>query len=245
MGVMEPRFSPCRTSTAAILAAVVLWALPAAAQPAGCPELGPAQVVLEPLDAPLTHDTARSAAQLTAMPGRAPSPLGRQAGRALGLTAAEFTARSRFQLVFQGEPGGAVCGSLKNLIIAFGYARRTVYIARELPPASCIHGEVLAHEMEHVAIDDRVLAEFRPRFQQQMQALVEQLPPVRGRSTDQVARTLQRSVEAVINRSLEEFGRERDRRQARLDTVEEYRRVSESCNGELSQYLPVPAVKRR
>lgn len=242
---MNPRFFPYRTSTAAVLAAVAVWASPAVAQtPAGCPALGPAQVVLEPMDAPLRYDTVRSAAQLTAMPGRAPSPLGRQAGRALGLTAAEFAARSRFQMVFQQQPGGVVCGALKTLTISFGYARRTVYIARELPPQSCIYGEVMGHEMEHVAIDDRLLAEFRPRFQQQMEGLVEQLRPVQGRSADQVARAIQRSVESVINRSLDEFGRERDRRQARLDTVEEYTRVSQSCGGELNRYMPVPGARR-
>lgn len=244
---MKPRFFPYLPSTAALLAAVVLLAppSPAAAQTvAGCPAVGPVEVVLLPLDAPLRIDTSRSAAHLTSMPGRAQSPAGWRAGRALGLTAAQFTAQSRFQLVFQAEPGG-VCGSVRTLTIHFGYARRTVYIARELPPQSCIYREVMAHEMEHVAIDDRVLEEFRPRLRQQIQGLVDQLRPVRGRTPDQVARTLQRSVETVVNRSMEEFGRERDRRQARLDTAEEYTRVSQACGGELAEYLPVPAPRRK
>jgi hypothetical protein len=43
--------------------------------------------------------------------------------------------------------------------LAYANAKRVVHVARELAGESCLHAAVLAHEMRHVALDDRLIPE--------------------------------------------------------------------------------------
>ncbi len=220
------------------LAAGLLLPAPAAAQSAACPRFAPAKVSLELELAPLRRDFNRSMSQLAAMPGRAPGPAGAAQGHILGLASAKYGERSQVGLLFQPMADGTVCAAVQSLVVDFGFNERIIYVARELPSDSCIHREVLNHEMMHVAADERLLREFTPVARRRLEAALAQARPVRARSQEQAVSAVRRSLDSAMRQVMAEFGRERDRRQARLDTVAEYERVSRSCKGEVNQYLP-------
>ena len=217
----------------------MLAASPAAAQlGASCPRFGPVEVMVEFQVAKLQRDYNRPLAQLAAMPGRAPGPAGASGGHILGLAHAKYVEQSQFGALFQPMGDGTFCGGAKALAVAFGFQERIVYVARELPQGSCIHREVLNHEMKHIAVDEQLLREFGPTIKRRLEASLSQIKPVRARSKEQAMNAVRQPIDAVLRQMMQEFGRERDKRQAQVDTVAEYERVSRSCNGEINKYIP-------
>lgn len=214
---------------------------PAAAQSGGrasCPSFGRPKVTIDYQMAPIRRDDGKSLAQLARMPGRKPGPAGSAHGHVLGLTQARYGESSKIGALFQPMPGGTVCGALQSLDVTFGFQERTVLVARELPKGSCIHGEVLEHEMKHIATDEKLLKEFGPTLERRLEAAAARIGTVRARSQEQVLAAVRKPLEAEMRRLFQEFGQKRDRAQAKVDTVAEYDRVSQSCGGEVSKYLP-------
>lgn len=226
-----------------------LFALPAAAQGLGqgvsCSAFPPATVSLDVILAPIQRDDGLSIPQLTRTPGRTPGPAGAAHGHVLGLTQARYGEQSQVSALFQPMPDGSFCASANTLTVSFGFQQRIVHIARELPPGSCIHGEVLAHEMKHVAVDEAWLREYTPLIRRRLDEAAARMAPVRSRSQQQAMGAIRRPLEAAMRSAMQEFGRERDRRQALVDTAEEYARIRQVCNGEVAKYLPQPPARRR
>ncbi|HYG88567.1 MAG TPA: hypothetical protein VD978_20170 [Azospirillum sp.] len=220
----------------AALAAVAL-SRPAAAQGIGCPKFDRPELRIDTQLVPLKRNFAKTLPQLQAMPGRSAGPRGAESGQVLGLAHATFGERWQIGAHYQPQPGGAVCAALSRLTVSFGFQERVVYVARELPQGSCIQREVLTHEMKHVAVDEALLKEFMPTFKRRLEAVVARQGAVRARSHDHAMALLRQPVDAAVKGLMQEFARERERRQAKVDTIEEYRRVSKSCNGDLAKYV--------
>ncbi|HYH19177.1 MAG TPA: hypothetical protein VD995_11225 [Azospirillum sp.] len=228
----------CVPMAAALVAAVVLSAPGlAAAQSNGCPAFDRPTVQVDFQAAPLGRDDTRSTAQLAGLPGRAPGPAGASGGNILGLAHAKYGEQSQLGAVFQPQRDGSVCAAVSSVKVTFGFIERVVYVARELPRGSCIHGEVLAHEMKHVATDEALLKEFQPEIRRRIETAAARLGTVRARSQQQAVQALRRPLDAALKGLLQEFSRNRDDRQARVDTIQEYQRVSRSCGGELGKYI--------
>lgn len=223
--------------TALVLLAVPALARPAAAQSAGCPRFDRPVLQVDTQVVPLKRDFDKTLPQLQAMPGRSAGPAGAQAGQVLGLAHATFGERWQVGAHYSPQPGGAVCAALSKLTVTFGFQERVVYVARELPPGSCIQREVLNHEMKHVATDEALLREFMPTFKRRLETVVARQGTVRVRGQDQALTALRQPIDAAVNDLMREFSSEREKRQAKVDTLEEYRRVSKSCNGELAKYV--------
>lgn len=221
--------------TAALAAS--LPSRPAAAQSGGCPAAGRPDLQIDGQLVPLRRDFDKTLTQLQAMPGRSAGPHGAENGQVLGLAHSTFGERWQMGARYQALPGGAVCAALSRLTVTFGFQERVVYVARELPKASCIHREVLAHEMKHVAVDEALLREFMPTLKRRLEAVVARQGVTRARSQEQAMTALRQPIDAAVKELMREFTREREKRQAKVDTIEEYRRVSKSCNGELTQYV--------
>ncbi|WP_448203262.1 hypothetical protein [Azospirillum sp. sgz302134] len=223
----------------ALAGAGMLTASPAAAQAGGaCPRFGPIEVKVEFQVAQLKRDYGRSLAQLASMPGRAPGPAGASGGHILGLAHARYGEQSQLGALVQPMGDGTYCGGANALTVTFGFQERIIYVARELPQGSCIHREVLNHEMKHIAVDEQLLREFGPTIKHRLEGVLAQTRPVRARSKDQAMNVLRQPVDAALRQMMAEFGKERDRRQAQVDTVAEYERVSRSCDGEINRYIP-------
>ncbi|MBY6261490.1 hypothetical protein EI613_06040 [Azospirillum sp. 412522] len=227
-----------------VLPGVLLTATPAAAQSNGCGGFPPPKLALDTVLAPIQRDDGLTVAQLTRLPGRTPGPASTGDSHVLGLTQARYGEQSQVSALFKTMGDGTYCASASALTISFGFQQRIVHVAREIPADSCLYGEVLAHEMRHVAVDEALLNEMMPQIRSRLDQVIGELAPVRSRSQSQAMAAIRRPLESAMRRIMQEFGRERDRRQAQVDTVEEYERVSRVCNGEARNYLPKPARRQ-
>lgn len=221
-----------------LLLATMAWVRPVAAQIRGCPPAADPVMLIEPRLAQLERDYSKPSAALSTMPGRAPLPAGASGGQVLGLAQAQFGERQQIGLSTQTLPNRTVCASVERLQVTFGFESRRVFVARELPAGTCIYNEVQSHEMKHIRADEELLHQFLPRVGERLRTELRRVSPVRAASGQEAMGFIRSRLDQTLRTLLDEFSRERDRVQSHIDTVDEYRRVSASCNGELSRYLP-------
>lgn len=214
----------------AILLALAVMAIgPAGANPG--PPKGPVTVTLikEPvrIDDSLSHRKIRSRWQCQ-HPGAE--------GLYLGLSMATVGTRLRYQVFLQRVAGG-VAGGVASVDIELSLSDRTVYIAKELPADSCPYGETRKHEMRHVAIDDDALRQFRIRLQRRMQQKVAEMGMIRGRDQTRVVAGIRAALETALDAEMAFLEQTRQSRHAAFDSVDEYNRMTNICNGQARRYV--------
>lgn len=174
---------------------------------------------------------------ITAFKGRAPAN-----AFVLGLTRTE----SQMDLsingaMLQDRISGYECIS-PQITVSLSYAPIVIYVGREFKPGTCSYDEILAHEMRHL----KTYLEHLPKVEAVVRkALADRFDnkPLYAKS-GQARAALQREIDSgwvpYIKRELTRV----EIAQARIDTPEEYARLSRVCKGEV-QSLIGPAKRAR
>lgn len=214
----------------------VVVALLALAAPAGaadpCADLPKPSVTVKRLEAPITLNTTYSYKSLTNL-GSARARPGQQV---LGLTRGNATARfaSNTPVVVDAR-GRWECAS-PQIVLTYGFSPLTVYVAREFPPDSCAHKEIHAHEMRHVQTYQAHLADMEKTLTDTLNArfatgTVWRGPP--GQTAERLQSELNERWLPYVQREIGKV----DAAQALIDTVEEYTRVTNACDGQIAKRL--------
>ena len=133
---------------------VLSW-FSAPALPDACPLQKPVVSVL-PLSPGFEVDHDRSRVELGRMIGAKAFP----GFYTQGLTEVDYVTRPRLLIETQQLAVGRWCSSLKRISVEFGLpVPAKVHLASEIPEGSCRYVSILAHEMRHVAISQKAVAE--------------------------------------------------------------------------------------
>lgn len=217
-----------------------LLLLPTLAQAQACPAPTHQPVVnLIVTQEPVRYDNTHNIIQLRDLMTRDRSVWATGHGHVpLGLAQVHTTFKSSLEAMVTRLPGSATCAHLRSVNVEFRFSDSTIFVANDLPRDSCIYREVLAHEHKHVNVDTQLINEWRWRLQQEVERAVMNVGTVRANSADDAVAQLGARLEPHLKASADAMLAERSRRQALVDTPEEYRRVSHSCNGEVRKYVP-------
>jgi len=74
--------------------------------------------------------------------------------------------------------GGHSCAYLTSLAVRFGYTRRLVQIAAEVPKDSCMYREIREHEYKHVAVDNGIVRDNFAPIEAQIRTFAASFAPV-------------------------------------------------------------------
>ncbi|WP_051281720.1 hypothetical protein [Azovibrio restrictus] len=214
------------------LAALLLGVLAGAAQADPCADLPPASVTLERLEVPASSHHRHGLEAL--------QKLGAQASRpghlVLGLTRGQAVVSYEVKLPRLLDASGRWECASPQLTLRYGYRPITIYVAREFPPGSCAHKEILAHEQRHVeayqAHARRIEAEIRATLQSRFAGQ----GPWRGPAhqiPEQLRQELEQRWVPYVKLMLDQV----EPIQRAIDTPEEYTRVAASCDGEIARAL--------
>ncbi len=148
-----------------------------------------------------------------------------------GLTAGRIRSQLFVHTLTEKRRSGQRCVWPSRLVATLAYdGPIAVYVAREYRRDSCQHKAVLAHEMEHAAVLREALEDYKQRLEEALRrALDRGLFPYTGQDGELVKIRAERYFEAPFRQALAAAERERDRRNAALDTPESYRRTREAC----------------
>lgn len=111
----------------------------------------------------------------------------------------------------------------------------TIYIAQEIDENSCLYQEVLKHEYKHYQTDLETAKDYQLVLQEEVEAFMHQtgvIGPFPKDLQDQPKQELIKRLEAVMQSVNSRMKLDRTKRQAKLDTREEYERVTKACPGD-------------
>lgn len=110
----------------------------------------------------------------------------------------------------------------------------TIYVASEIEPQSCMYDQVLKHEFEHVNIDRKLSNKYAKIFEQNLYNFVRQnvkQTPQPAYQSTQIKDEMVDALDREITRLNDQMQKERLTRQAQIDTLHEYEKVSKACQG--------------
>lgn len=202
-----------------------------------CPAFKPPSIELVIQQAPVSYEFGKPLAALERLQSSRRTIQGGKGSHVLGLAHVKLVSQVQFTVSIARLPDGSFCAAPATVRANFGVAESRVLVARELPRGSCIHGEVLAHEMRHVEVDRALLQEYTPKIRAAMDETVERIGSVRDRNDKAILAMIKSRIESGMKASFRQFEAARNQRQEQVDTPAEYDRVSRSCGGELSRVL--------
>ena len=222
-----------------VFPAVILSALPLAAQAASCPAAPYPQVVVNiSQEEPqlVTNRNINELKVLSQSDGAADTmsdglhvPLG------LAVANAQYTVNIKAQIATFNN--SKACAALSEVVIDLSFANNVIYVASDLPRGSCIFNNVHAHERQHVAVDHALLQDFSQKIRYQTSQEAGRIGNITAPTSQAAFDKLSDLLKPSLDRAMQDFMAERARRQARVDSPQEYDRVSRSCNGEAQRYI--------
>jgi len=156
-------------------------------------------------------------------------------GWVLGLTHTEshVTVQVDGELL-QDSQAGLEC-VLPRVAVTLTYEPIVVYIGREFAPGTCAYRELLAHEMRHL----KAYLDALPKVEQTVREKL--APRLDGRAvvarSGQARPMLQREIDGAWLPLIRAEMQGIERRQAAIDSPQEYARLSKVCQGEVQSLI--------
>jgi hypothetical protein len=225
-----------RVALGCLLALLVLFAGCAGRESqagAACPRGAPPDYVLTFQSSPPSRDDSESVEDLSRQ-----GELG--FGRlALGLTEVQLSLSMDYNYRVAPALAGGVCIDPVRVTYRLAYAKRVVHVAREFDHEPCLHGEILAHEMRHVALDDQLLTEKRSELLAELPARLDGASGIWGKDAAEANRLLLSRLRDAGEAMVAELKALRMAEHARqIDTPEEQLRMGRVCNGRVRELFP-------
>jgi hypothetical protein len=158
---------------------------------------------------------------------------------ALGLTEVQLSLSMSYNYRVTSALGDGVCIDPVRVTYHLAYAKRVVHVAREFDHEPCLHGEILAHEMRHVALDDQLLTEKRAELLAELPARLDGVSGVWGKDAAEANRRLLSRLQDAGEAMMAELKALRTAEHAhQIDTPEEQLRIGQVCNGRARELFP-------
>lgn len=150
-----------------------------------------------------------------------------------GLMSGEIRVESRIRFMQEKYPArGAGCLHIDTIDLIV-HVNPTIYVAREYQKGTCQYNAILQHEKEHVKTDAAIARQYAVTLKNAMAAHLRSAGHSYGpyplETLNNAQERIQNQIQALILRGNEQMTRERKAQQQKLDTIEEYNRVSAQC----------------
>ncbi len=158
----------------------------------------------------------------------------------LGATESKLIVIGVFNTRIASSSAGGVCAYPTEAMITVGFSDRVIHIAHEFQGSEpCVYKEVLGHEEEHVALDNRILADASASWARTLPQQLTDIDGVWGPDDATARQNLQTRMKAHEDALRAELQEKRNESHARdIDTQEERFRLRHTCNGRLAQLYP-------
>lgn len=150
-------------------------------------------------------------------------------GSLLGLTHASFTPSLRVGTRYEEVEDGRFCLRLSKVVLSFGIRKTEIYIDRKYRKSTCAYKEILAHEREHVKINQRVVDEYRPKVSKELKKHASRIKPFYTRDPDRAMKSIINQLSFDLKPIFKEFGDKREKANEVIDTPASYEATRKRC----------------
>jgi len=148
--------------------------------------------------------------------------------RPIGLTTATLSSHYSTRVSVRRATGGH-CAYLTEGRVEVGYSEATIYIARRYAEGSCAYRVIREHELKHLAANRDTLAAYKPEIEKALRKLVRAKAGVfvhrKAKAESAYLGAMRQRLEPV----LQQMEAERNRRHAKLDSQDSYKREQAKC----------------
>ncbi len=156
----------------------------------------------------------------------------------VGLTAASLRLSSQFKILARTNPQQKkTCARLTGLDLTLAIIDTTVYMPREIAKGSCPYQIVWDHEQKHVLTDRVMIEQIAPTLYRKLSAIANQVSTETGHSAQEVEAKMHAKLDSHVHKLGQDIAALRREEQSRIDTPEEYKRLSTACKGEMQRII--------
>ena len=121
-----------------------------------------------------------------------------------------------------------------------------IMIAKEYRKGGCHFKEVMAHERDHVDVDTKVVNEYAQKLGQQLMQAVSVQPhmgPFPTSQKDAIQKKMEQRLQTIVKANNDAMMLERGRRQAQVDSKENYDAISKKIHDVCDKRSPITAKR--
>ncbi|MEX1034513.1 MAG: hypothetical protein WDZ54_01050 [Sneathiella sp.] len=124
---------------------------------------------------------------------------------------------------------GKYCLRLDWVKLTFGARKTNVYIDRKYRKDTCAYKAILAHELEHVRINERVIKEYLPIITRELEARAAGIRPFYTKNSKVAGQSIVNRLMFELDPMLEEFNKARMAANDLIDTPAAYAATQAKC----------------
>ncbi|MDD3289062.1 MAG: hypothetical protein PHX43_08730 [Alphaproteobacteria bacterium] len=153
----------------------------------------------------------------------------------IGMTSSTPKFETQMEVSSEIAPDGTTCAQVTSLELKYGFTDIIVHIAKDLGESPCVYSMVMQHELRHVNADRELMNIYTPRLSGLLPAFLREMGVIRTKDPESAKQEVYSEIGDYIEQLSSEIMAEHDKRQALIDTPEEYRRLTETCGDDISK----------
>lgn len=200
-----------------------------------------------PTMANIQYDYSKSFTDLTRMRVGSKNPYGSKAiTHTFGIANGQFRIehQAKFQVVTNPNNGQS-CMWYDSVEVNIKM-NPTILVAKEYKKGGCHFKEVMAHELQHIAVDKQVVNEYAQTLARALMNEVSKKPlygPFPTGDKSRIKATMESTLKNIVSNSNGAMMADRDRRQAGVDSKENYDAISKHLRDVCDKKSPMTAKR--
>ncbi len=212
-----------------------------------CKMDGDIKVSIIPSESPIKHDYSKSFLELSKIGVSSANPYGPKAiTHTFGVANGQFKITHKVRLQMLTNPNTKqTCMWYDSIDVNIDMSP-VIMVAKEYRKGGCHFQQVYAHELEHIQVDRQVVNEYAKILGQKLLTQVNRRPligPFRTSLSTSKQKQMQDRLNTIVRRNNDEMMRERTKRQALVDSKENYDKVSDMLHSVCDKKSPLTADK--
>lgn len=188
------------------------------------------QITIEVVNARPALDHGKSSNQIEMVAKKSGYAKSTRHASLLGLTYSFITPRLGAATKYKRVKSGKYCLRLDRVSLKFGAQKTSIYIDRKYKKGTCAYKAIMAHELEHVRINERVIADYVPKIKRELTERAASIRPFFTKSPKTAGKSIANRLLLELDPLLDEFNVIRMKANDVIDTQESYAATQAKCS---------------
>lgn len=177
----------------------------------------------------VTLNRSKSSAQIKRFASRINAYQPTIKGRLLGLAYTEVQPKLGVHINSMHTGKSKKCIRLQKVQFEFGLKKSEIFIDRKYRPGTCAFKAILAHEREHMQINNHLMEKYAVRLEKDILKHAKAIRPFYASDSKRAAKSIVNDLMSRIRPRISDFNEERSIENQKIDTPQSYKKVRSRC----------------